>query len=94
MVNVKVVWFDALKGIGEGKTQTGDIVFLNSIYAVSNGHFTALKTGDIVCCEVKLNNQNGFCALKILKTEEARKDFNKTTFIEPHKLPQESEPSL
>ncbi len=94
MVNVKVDWFDALKGIGEGKTLAGETVFLNSVYAVSSGHFTALKVGETVYCEVKPNEQKGLYAFKILKTEEARKDFNKTTFIEPHKLSQESEPSL
>lgn len=94
MTDVKVNWFDALKGIGEGQTSSGDTVFLNSIYAVSNGHFTALQAGDIISCEVKPNEQNGLYASKILKTVEARKDFNKTTFLEPRKLSNDKESSL
>lgn len=94
MMDITVVWYDALKGIGEGKSLAGDTVFLNSTYTVSDGHFTALKAGDNILCEIKPNEKKGLYASKILKIVEERKDFNKTTFLEPRKISNDQDSSL
>ncbi len=94
MVNVKVDWFDALKGIGEGKTSDDVVVFLNGNFIESKGHFAALIKGETVSCELKKNDQGGFYANKIEKLVGDRKELNRATFLEPQKLPRDPEPSL
>jgi cold shock CspA family protein len=94
MIKVTVDWYDVLKGIGEGKTSEGVIVFLNGNHIDSKGHFAALKKGETVSCELKKNDQKGFYASKIVKLVSERQDFNKTTFLEPQKLPLDPEPTI
>lgn len=94
MVKIRVEWYDILKGIGEGKTHDGKVVFLNSLNVESKGHFAALKKGETVSCELKKNDQNGFYAKKIVKLSDERKKFNKTTFLERRNPSRDSESSL
>lgn len=62
--SVKVEWFDALKGIGEGITSDGDTVFLNSNYIKSRKP-QLLKKGEIVLCELKKNKDGSLYASEI-----------------------------
>lgn len=94
MNKVTVDWYDVLKGIGEGKTAEGKLVFLNSNYVEANGHFAGLKKGEVVSCELKKNDLKSLYASKIVKLADERKDFNRTSFLDPRDLPRDPEPSL
>lgn len=43
-MNIKILWFDNLKGIGEGQDSKGNIIFLNSYYHAFSKLFP--KVGD------------------------------------------------
>lgn len=65
----KVMWFDTLKGIGEGKTESRKLVFLNSnfVKSVIPNSFLGLKKDEIVACDLKLNEHGTYFASLILK---------------------------
>src|SRR5690606_12968345 len=51
---VCVDWFDALKGIGEGKTRYGETIFLNTSHMETNGNYFKLKPKKWIWVKVKI----------------------------------------
>lgn len=83
--NVKVINFDAIHGIGTGKTASGIEVFLKSENIVKDGRFLTLKAGETVTCQITEVNGDPI-AMNITRGEVKDKSINKTTFIEPKPL--------
>ncbi len=78
---VTVIWFDELKGIGEGKSLKGNVVFLNSNAISSSCRFITLKVGDQIECEIQ-KKDNSFYASKISRVHEDKITIERSTFLE------------
>lgn len=63
---VRVSWFDQIKGIGEGLTNSGEVVFINSKNMVDQGVFKGLEKEEEIEC-VLSSNGNELVALEIKK---------------------------
>lgn len=78
---VIVSWFDELKGIGEGKTTNGRVIFLNSKAIEQDGRFLNLKPNEEIRCEIH-KNESGYFAVKISRTLGEKLKVEKSTFLE------------
>lgn len=78
---VIVSWFDELKGIGEGKTTNGRVIFLNSATIEQDGRFLNLKPNEEVKCEIQ-KNESGYFAVKISRAIVEKIKVEKSTFLE------------
>lgn len=65
-------WFDQLKGIGEGLTKDGTIVFLNSEIALTATNYFDLKIGSPLTVEVSQNKSGGLYVSKIISTTQTK----------------------
>jgi len=64
-LKVKLLWFDPLKGIGEGQIHDGSIVFLNSYYLPKNSlKLLNLPVGGEIEVYVKATNRGTLFAYK------------------------------
>lgn len=63
--NVTVLWFDVLKGIGEGHTATGTNVFLKAENIINKGIFKTLTRYQAIVCDVVPSIDNGLYATRI-----------------------------
>ncbi len=80
-----VEWFDQLKGIGEARSDSGDLVFLNANHIEPSNHFLTLKADEKVHCETK-NSDGRISAIKITRELATRSTVEKSTFLEPSHL--------
>ncbi len=78
---VTVEWFDELKGIGEGLTNAGKKVFLNSNNIQADNRFLTLKSGEKVSCDL-IDNPDGFFASKINRIKSESQLIERSTFLE------------
>lgn len=77
---VKVIWFDELKGIGEGKTLNGKKIFLNVANMESDSKFLNLKSGEECFCEVRKESDQYF-ASKIKTVKDLESVVERGTFL-------------
>jgi len=62
---LKLLWFDALKGIGEASLHDGSVVFLNSYYLPNNSlKLLSLPVGGEIEAYVKSTKSNSLFAYK------------------------------
>jgi cold shock CspA family protein len=90
---ITVEWFDELKGIGEGKSSSGQVIFLNSDNIEASNRFLTLKPGEKIVCETQTKDGHLF-ASKIVRTLEERTQVEKSTFIEPLPLEKNLDPVI
>jgi cold shock CspA family protein len=53
MKRVIIKWFHILKGIGEGVTDTGELVLLKLTAVKPSGEIPTLQVGQVIGCEIK-----------------------------------------
>lgn len=64
-LTIKLLWFDKLKGIGEGQLHDGSKVFLNSYYLQNNSlKLLTLPVGGEIECFVKTGRNGALFAYK------------------------------
>lgn len=69
MKNIKIIWFDQMKGIGEAVDKNGELIFINSfitqINKKSRKHFFLFKKGFKTKCQTKRNKDGSLLAKTI-----------------------------
>lgn len=85
-----VEWFDALKGIGEAKSASGEVVFLNADQIEPSNRFSSLKTGEKIYCQTAVSNDQIY-AIKITKEPSSRSTVEKSTFLDPSQTAESAE---
>ena len=88
-----VEWFDELKGIGEARSASGDVVFLNANHIEPSNHFITLKAGEKISCETAVSNDH-ISAIKITRELASRSTVEKSTFLDPSHLGESPEISV
>ena len=62
MEKVNIQWFDELKGIGEGVSSKGDIVFLNVDNMAPDNKFLTLKKGEYCFCRLEKSDDQFYAS--------------------------------
>ncbi len=88
-----VEWFDELKGIGEARSASGDLVFLNANHIEPSNRLSTLKAGEKISCETAILNDQ-VSAIKITRELASRSTVEKSTFLDPSQLGQSPEISV
>lgn len=88
-----VEWFDELKGIGEARSASGDLVFLNANNIEPSNRLSTLKAGEKISCETAILNDQ-VSAIKITRELASRSTIEKSTFLDPSQLGESPEISV
>ena len=86
-VTVKVRFFDALNGLGEGTLPNGQTVYLSSDNIIRDGRFVTLNLAEEIICDLEARDGKLY-AKKILrsKSHEIIEEDITDSFIEPQNV--------